>query len=170
MKDNMRFWSILTFCICAFVLTLTTTSGTAFAQCAKATDAQVVSDIYTRIKENKSLTSQVSHINVVSSSLAVKFQGWADNKNDFDAVVEIGMTTNCARVVNINNFLDAPPPTGDSLKSTGGCASGTKACGDVCIPENDVCNITGFLGFNTPQYRLDWVQGFEVFEPVSACW
>ena len=168
MKERNKRRTVSMFCFFGLVLTFFIAAGSTFAQCEKVTDAQIVSDIYARIKANKSLASQVSHINVVSSSQAVKLQGWTNSTNDYNTVYNFAMTENCVRVVNVNSFSDVPPD--NSVKSIGGCASGTKACGDVCIPENDVCNITGFLGGYTPMFRLDQQMGFVLFEPVSACW
>ncbi len=108
--------------------------------CGSMTDAQIVSAIYAEIKADKGLASQVSHINVVSVNQAVKFQGWADTKGDYDDVVGIGMGTSCVRMVNVNIFADAPPPPESPMRSVRGCASGTKPCGDICIPEGDACN------------------------------
>ena len=113
----------------------------AFGQsCGSTTDAQIVAAIYAEIKADKGLASQVSHINVVSVNQAVKFQGWADSKRDYNDIIGIGMATSCVRLVNVNNFADAPPPPESPMRSVRGCASGTKPCGDICIPEGDACN------------------------------
>lgn len=112
----------------------------AFGQsCGSTTDAQIVAAIYAEIKADKGLASQVSHINVVSVNQAVKFQGWADSKSDYNDIVGIGMATSCVRLVNVNNFVDAPPPANSPMRSAAGCAAGTKPCGDICIPEGDAC-------------------------------
>lgn len=135
---------MVTLCFFAFIATVNAYIRPVSAQtCDTVTDEQLVADIYAKIKADKGLASQISHINVAAINRAVKLQGWANSKNDYDKVVQIVTDTNCVRVINVNLFEEAPPPTGSSLRSTGGCAPGTKPCGDVCIPEGDSCNITG---------------------------
>ena len=133
---------IVTFCFFAFIVTVNTMSRPVSAQaCDTVTDAQIVADIYARIKADNNLKPQISHINVVSINRAVKLQGWADSKKDFDKVVGFAMTTNCVTLVNVNLFEEAPPSPNSPLRSASGCASGTKPCGDVCIPSGDICGI-----------------------------
>lgn len=110
--------------------------------CDAVTDQQMVKDIYARINANRSLAPQISHINVTVLYKVVKLQGWTDTQKDFDKVVDIASTTTCARIINKNLLLPTPPDAGDAMRSSGGCASGTKACGDICIPEGDTCNST----------------------------
>jgi hypothetical protein len=137
---------ILTLCM-AFIGCIAAAERPALAQCEKVTDDQIVADIYNQIRADKSLAGQVSHINVVSLYAAVKFQGWTNTQKDYDNVSQIGLSTSCVRLLNLNNFLNAPPPAGSPLLSAGGCGSGMKACGDICIPSGDACNISvvGFL-------------------------
>lgn len=105
-----------------------------------ATNEAIVSNIYAKIKANKNLASQISHINITSKNLAVKIVGWADNKSDYDKIISYAMETDCVRVVNVNDFYESKPSE-DQLLSM--CQGGTKPCGDICIPKNDVCFITG---------------------------
>lgn len=114
--------------------------------CSAVTDAQLVSTIYTKIKADRVLSSQISHINVVAVNAAVKLQGWANSKSDFDRLRDLVSTTSCVRVVNVNAFEESPPDVNSPYRTTKGCASGTKPCGDVCIPEGDACNITAESG------------------------
>jgi hypothetical protein len=107
------------------------------AQCDGATDSKLLTTIYGGIKADKNLAPQISHINVVVINGAVKLQGWTETKRDYDKVVAIAVNTDCVRLVNVNNFESTPPAAGKGS----GCASGTKPCGDICIPEGDTCNI-----------------------------
>jgi len=141
---------VMTLCFFAFAVTVSTFERPIFAQCDKVTDPQIVSTIYGKIKAEKGLAGQISHINVVSVSAAVKFQGWANTKKDYEKIVGFGLNTACVKLVNVNNFAEVPPATGGNLRSVGGCATGTKQCGDVCIPEADTCNIGEFMGMNHP--------------------
>jgi hypothetical protein len=168
--DSKPYLRLLTTISCvAFVLILLTNARPTFAQCDKTSDAQIVADIYGRISGDKGLATQISHINVVSINAAVKFQGWANSKSDYDKVVGFALNGSCAKLVNVNLFLDAPPAEGNSLRSSGGCTSGTKACGDICIPEGDACNITGLKAFERTIFRFDPNETLALFGRVAAC-
>jgi hypothetical protein len=106
------------------------------------TNEAIVNSIYEKIKGNKDLASQVSHINITSTNLAVKIQGWVDNQSNYDKVRQYALDAECARVVNENEF-SVGEPTENLMPRGGGCAPGTRQCGDICIPDNDVCNIKG---------------------------
>lgn len=143
------------------VLTAAAAGTAIIGQTCGATDAQIVAAIYAEIKDDKGLASQVSHINVVSLNQAVKFQGWADSKKDYDRVVGFGMNASCVRMVNVNNFLETPPPENSPMRAVRGCAAGTKPCGDVCIPEGDTCGLEAsavVLKFLFPE-GLAWLSG-----------
>lgn len=131
----------MSLCFFAILATAAAIERPAFAQCESVNDAKIVSDIYAKLKGDKALAGQLSHINVTSTNYAVKFQGWTDTRKDYDRAVGFANMT-CVRVVNVNDFSDAPPAASSQLRAgAGGCASGTKPCGDICIPEGDVCNI-----------------------------
>jgi len=130
---------LLVICV-AVIATLAATERPVLAQCEKVTDEQIVADIYGQIRADKALATQTSHINVVSLYAAVKLQGWTATQRDYDKLNQIALGTNCVRLVNISGLKGQDP--GDRL---GGCASGMKACGDICIPSGDACNITGAL-------------------------
>ena len=159
---------VLSLCFFAFLVAIAASERPTFAQCAKVADSEIVSTIYGRIKSNKGLAAQISHINVISVNQAVKFQGWAMDKDDYDSIVGIGMSTDCVRLVNVNSFNDAPPT--DGAGSLRGCSAGTKACGDICIPEGDVCNITGLRGYYKATEPFELSGGFNIFQAVLACW
>ncbi|MBP6004618.1 MAG: BON domain-containing protein [Pyrinomonadaceae bacterium] len=167
-RTNMKFF--IGFFVFALLISVGAALQPVSAQCEKVTDQQIVFSIYAKIKNDKDLASQVTHINIVSINSAVKLQGWADNKNDFDSIVDIAMDTICVRVVNLNNFLDAPPAADNAFRSAKGCASGTKACGDVCIPEGDVCNIGSLAALFVPTYRPDVWNDVSSISAVAACW
>ena len=143
MKIRIPLRFFLAFCFFAFLATAAATERPVLGQCEGITDAKLVSDIVAKIRNDKSLAGQVRHINVSSTNLAVKFQGWADSKKDYDRVVAFATGMECVRVVNVNNFDEAPPTANSPLRGgqAGGCASGTKPCGDICIPAGDSCNI-----------------------------
>ena len=80
-----RSLQILIMALClAFIASIAAIERPVLAQCEKVTDAQIVADIYTQIRADKGLAGQISHINVVSLYAAVKFEGWADTRKDYD--------------------------------------------------------------------------------------
>jgi hypothetical protein len=131
-------------------------------RCDSSAGPQIVSGIYDRIRADKGLAPQVSHINVVAAyfdpndnTFSVKFQGWADSWNDYDKVRGIGMAASCVRSVNVNLFLEEPPSRDSLFRSSSGCASGTKPCGDVCIPVGDACGLSTSAIVFYPRLRID---------------
>jgi len=153
-----------------FLVTLIALSSPAFGQCEKNADSQIVAAIYGEIKADKGLAAQITHINVISTSGAVKLQGWADNGSSYDKVNEIALNTACVRLVKNEDFLQTPPPTGDRLRSGGaGCAAGTKPCGDICIPEGDACNLGGFLNKASLVFRFDTNFFLGMAAPDNSC-
>lgn len=120
-------------------------AGTAAAQdCSATTDAQIVTTILSEIKSDSLLAPQISHISVGSVNRFVKLQGWTDNKKSHDRLIAIVSAVKCVKAINVNRFEEAPPPADSPLRrQSGGCAAGTKPCGDVCIPEGDTCNEPG---------------------------
>jgi hypothetical protein len=104
-------------------------------------DARILADVVSKFSASTSLSRQKSHINIFALNGVVRLQGWTDNKGDFDDLFDLAFKTKCVKMVNVNLFRPTPPPADDPLRSSGGCASGTKACGDVCIPSGDSCTI-----------------------------
>ncbi len=126
-----------------FLTTFDMSINKAFGQnCANtpATNEAIVNDLYEKIKGNKSLEPQISHINITSTNLAIKIRGWADTQADYDKIFEYAMESNCGTKANLNEFYVGQ---NESLMPGPGCSGGTKPCGDICIPDNDVCNIKG---------------------------
>ena len=165
MEKNMTKKMTTVFFTFVFLLTITTV---AFGQCEKNADSQIVAEIYSNIKADKGLAAQITHINVISTSGAVKLQGWANDESSFDKVSDIALNTACVRLVNDQAFLKTPPPTGDSLRSgPAGCASGTKPCGDICIPEGDACNLGGSKGAAVFRFNKNFF--LEMAAPDNSC-
>jgi hypothetical protein len=123
-----------------FIVGVAASRPAAAQTCDKLTDAQITATIYARINGDKALALQVSHINVGVLYQVVKLQGWANTQRDLDKVVEFA-NVSCVRMINKNEITAAPPPADSSQRSGGGCSSGMKACGDICIPSGDVCSI-----------------------------
>jgi BON domain len=141
MKIKLPLRFLITLCFFAVLATAAAQDRPVYGQCDDVTDQKLANDIIAKIKNDKSLASQLSHINVSVTNKAVKFQGWADSKKDYDRVVGFATDMNCVRVVNVNDFHESPPATDSLQRSGGGCGPGTKPCGEICIPETDACNI-----------------------------
>jgi hypothetical protein len=114
----------------------------AMAQCERPDDVRIVSEIMGRIAGDKALASQRSHINVVSLNGAVKLQGWTDTKSDYTRLYGYAFNAQCVTMVNENNITQTPPPADGAVRSSNGCGTGMKACGDICIPSTDTCSIS----------------------------
>ena len=147
----------------------------AAAQCESATDAKMVSDMYAKIKADKALASQIRHINVSSLNLVIKLQGYTTRKSEYDRLVGFAMKMACVKMVNTNELSPTAPDSGtggtNQRLAGGGCASGMKQCGDICIPDSDVCNIDAYLGFNYEPFRfldITALNGFG-YTNVAAC-
>lgn len=131
-------------------------------RCDSTAGPRIVSGIYDQIKADRTLASQMSHINVVAAyfdpndnTYSVKFQGWADSKYDHEKVRTFGSNSACVRSVNVNLFLEEPPGSDSLFRSSSGCASGTKPCGDVCIPVGDSCGLSSTESAFYPKLRLE---------------
>jgi hypothetical protein len=119
-----------------FIFTAFATVDVSAQECTNPDDEAIVNSMLSKISKNSSLKSQMSHINVISVDGVVKIQGWVKTKSDFEKVQDFAIETDCVRLVNVNGFEDSEP---EGLKQ--GCSGGTKPCGDICIPDNDTCNI-----------------------------
>ena len=103
-----------------------------FAQktdCSKTTDAEIVKAIYDKLEVK--YKDQIIHINVVAKDGVVTLQGWATTKKAVKEIAKIVQKVSCVK--KVDNKL--------SLEVGGGCITGTKKCGDICIPTGDTCNI-----------------------------
>ena len=127
---------IKSFLFLFFIITAFATVDVSAQDCTTPDDEAIVNSILSKISKNSSLESQMNHINVISTNGVVKIQGWVENTNDFEKVQDYALETSCVRLVNVNSFEDSAP---EGLKQ--GCSGGTKPCGDICIPDNDTCNI-----------------------------
>lgn len=109
--------------------------------CTSTTDAQLVTTVVDKIKADKVLGPQISHIVVGSVNRFVKLQGWTDSKNDYERLNELVGKIACVAAINVNRLEESPPAANSPLRRQGGgCGPGMKACGDVCIPESDSCS------------------------------
>lgn len=126
--------SILKITLLAFSLMLTCSLGT-YAQktdCSKTTDAMIVDAIYAKMKVK--YEAQTDHINVRSKAGVVTVEGWVTTKGakkDIGKLAKNAVKGGCVKSVT-NNL---------TIGVGGGCGPGTKPCGSICIPIEEVCNI-----------------------------
>ena len=140
---HRSFRMISTLCSFVFAISISAPLMPALAQtCDPPDDARILAEVVSKFNASSSLSRQKSHINIFALNGVVRLQGWTDSKNDFDNLFDMAFKTRCVKMVNVNLFRPTPPPSDDPLRSSGGCASGTKPCGDVCIPSGDSCNIS----------------------------
>lgn len=137
-NHGLRLAAVLAF---AFLISVPTTHSSRAADCTTVTDDQLVNSILDDVKADSLLAPQMSHIVVGSVNRFVKLQGWTDNKKGYDRMNELVANTRCVAAINVNKFSETPPAADDPSRPApgGGCASGMKQCGDVCIPEGDTC-------------------------------
>ena len=138
------------------------------AQCETVTDAKIVSNIYGMIKADKGLAAQIPHINVQSTTLAVKYQGWVGRKAEYDKVVGFAMKMACVKMVNVNGFASSAPSGDATQRIASGCGAGMKQCGDICIPDTDVCNITSFLGLVDVRFTFETGYAINSFDDLGC--
>lgn len=98
--------------------------------CSKKTDAQIVKEIYDKMKKKSSLDKQILHVNVRSKNGVVTLEGWTTTLKIKAEIVKIAQKIKCVKQV-INNLED----------SFMGCGPGQKPCGNICIPIEEICNI-----------------------------
>jgi BON domain len=97
--------------------------------CSKTTDSEITDAILGKIKVK--YADQMSHINVSVENGVVSLQGWTADKKAIKEIGKLAKKTSCVKSV-VNNIKQG---------ITNGCGSGTKPCGDICIPSTDTCNI-----------------------------
>jgi hypothetical protein len=118
--------------IAVFALMLIFSAGAsaqAKPDCTKVTDNDLVKAVYAKIVTK--YKAQVSHINVRVKDGVVTIEGWVTTKSVKKEIEKWAKKVSCVKkVVNIL-----------TIGVGGGCGPGMKACGDICIPEKETCNL-----------------------------
>ena len=134
---------ILNLCFVVVAVAVSAMFMPAMAQtCDPPDDARILAEVVSKVDADRKLSQQKNHINIFSLNGVIRLQGWTDSKSDFENLFDIAFKTRCVKMVNVSLFSTTPPPPESPMRSSGGCASGTKACGDVCIPAADSCTIS----------------------------
>lgn len=121
----------ITLAIFAFLIACNLTVSAQKVDCSKTTDEEIVAAIQTNLSAKYS--SQMNHINIHVKNGEVIIQGWTPNKKDRKEIEKIVKKTKCVKKVT-NNL---------KIGTDGGCTNGTKPCGEICIPNDQTCNIKG---------------------------
>jgi hypothetical protein len=123
--------SIIKTALIAFSLVLAFSVGT-YAQktdCTKTTDSEIVDAIYAKL--DVKFETQTTHINVRVKDAVVTLEGWAVKEKDKQAIEKIVKKIKCVK--SIVNSL--------TIGASGGCSTGQKPCGEICIDAAETCNI-----------------------------
>ncbi len=115
----------------SFSLFLSVAASAQTSDCDTTTDAQIVTEIMGKIKLK--YASQMTHINVRSSDRVVTVEGWVTTKKIKGEIDKIVKKAKCVKTKDVKNIL--------TIGVGGGCGPGTKACGTICIPKGETCNI-----------------------------
>lgn len=97
--------------------------------CTKVTDDELVKTIQEKLSEK--YADQMEHINIHVKDGEVFIEGWTTTKKISKDIEKIVKKIKCVKKV----FNKLRIGTG------GGCTEGTKPCGEICIPNNQTCNI-----------------------------
>ena len=116
--------------IFALTLGLSTGASAQKVDCNTVTDAQIVKSIYDQMKVKHD--NQIMHVNVRSSGRIVTLEGWTTTKKVRGEIEKIAKKAPCVQKKPKNQL---------KVGAGGGCAAGTKPCGNICIPIAEECNI-----------------------------
>jgi hypothetical protein len=131
-------------------------AGAAYGQCDKISDQQIVDAVYAKFAANGKLKAHLNHLNftvqrdpVSGAMQSWKTRGWVDTADErtllqglmLEVYYDLG---GCFKISGMNVsevWLSAEVP--EDLKSSSGCPYPQQACGDICIPAGETCNIKG---------------------------
>jgi hypothetical protein len=100
--------------------------------CAQITDQAIVAAIYDKIRVK--YADQMRRINVRVKDKVVTIEGWVKSKGVVKDIEKMAKKVKCVKSPVVNNL---------KVGISGGCLPGQKKCGDICIPNEETCNIGG---------------------------
>jgi osmotically-inducible protein OsmY len=132
----MRFASFCRVFIVAVSIVLSSAAAASAQKvdCNAQTDQDVVFAVMANLKVK--FSSQMNHINIRSKDRVVTIEGWTTSKSFRNDIEKIVKKTKCVK--KVDNKL--------TIGVGGGCGTGTKACGTICIPVDETCNIGATKG------------------------
>ncbi len=132
----MRFASVIKgTLLSALVIVFAASAATAQkVDCKTQTDQDVAFAVMDNLRVK--YASQMNHINVRSKDGVVTIEGWTTTKKFRSEIEKIVKKTKCVKKI-VNKL---------TVGVGGGCGTGTKPCGTICIPVEETCNIGGTKG------------------------
>jgi BON domain len=97
--------------------------------CSKTTNDDIVKAI--QEKMSVKYADQLTHINFSVENGVVSIEGYTNSKKAKKDIEKLVKKISCVTKI-ISNLKTA---------AGGGCGSGTKPCGEICIPSNQICNV-----------------------------
>jgi hypothetical protein len=114
---------------------------------AACDDAQVKKDVGDAFKAQSDIWAERKTINYFSKGCVVHLQGWVLTLALYQKVIGVASKVNGVKGLDVSKFALTVG------NQPGACPADMKPCGDICIPNEDQCNIeagTG-VGSGTPQ-------------------
>lgn len=112
--------------------------------CSNSVPADIIAAIYSELEQSKTITREEWQFNIsisaAGSRKTVLLTGWSQNRAHIITTVE-ATATGCS--YDYNNFKATRGDLGANYKVTANCTTGYFACGDVCLPDGEICKLTG---------------------------
>jgi len=127
----------------------TPTPGT--IDCNTSQPDAIVAAVYAAIEQNKAFTREEWQFNVAVATAGsrknIKVTGWSSQR---DALYNLVTSTAVNCTPDGTEFKTSKDLLSPAYRTTVSCAAGHFACGDVCLPNGEVCKLTGASTAITP--------------------
>ena len=138
----------LTVWVLGLILIVTPVVSTVSGQICSQTDEQVSKYIRGVILADRDLYQQRNHIDIWAQTIdlghperrTLRMYGFTDDTTDYKWLAEILFGFDCWTGLDKTLFFPSRMLAGPVLKPGVGCAPGTTACGEICVP-NGQCLI-----------------------------
>ena len=97
--------------------------------CSKTTNEDIVKSIQEKVSVK--YADQLTHINFSVENGVVSIEGFTTTKKAKKEIEKLVKKVSCVTKIVSNLKVGAG----------GGCGTGSKPCGEICIPSNQTCNI-----------------------------
>jgi osmotically-inducible protein OsmY len=127
----MKKISVLKMILFAFSLMMAFNLGVSAQKtdCSKTTNDEIVKAIQGKVSVK--YTDQLTHINFSVENGVVSIEGYTTTKKMKKEIEKLVKKVSCVTKI-ISNL---------KVGAGGGCGTGSKPCGEICIPSNQTCNI-----------------------------
>jgi len=130
----MKFSYVLRTALVLAAVVLILSAAAPAQDCAKQTDQELALSVMAKMRPKYG--TQMNHINVRSKGGVVTVEGWASTKGIRGDIEKLVKKVKCVK--KVDNKL--------TIGVGGGCPPGSKPCGTICIPEDEICNIGNISG------------------------